>query len=395
MFLFYKKKHIRDTRVLFHNIKMKYYESHFDDYLKSTHNYNLHPELIPYLQKFPKRLHDLTNLIFYGPSGVGKYSQMLYSLQKYSQSNLEYDKKICLQTDKYTYQYHISDIHYEIDISLLGCNSKMIWHDIVQQIVDIISVKADKVGIIVCKNFHLIHTELLEIFYSYIQEYNTKLSSIQIRFILISEHISFIPNNILEACEIIKVKRPEKAQYIEMIRQQPKIRKYNKNQTDAPTIEEEFVQKISNSRLKIETTDKTCAVIDSIHINSLLNIKELNSFSKLEQADKIPDDIFNVICDVVIEQMLAPEKLVHVSFRDALYDILIYNLDVVECLWYILSYFIENDHLKGQDISDVFTRTYNFLKYFNNNYRPIYHLESIIHYIIIKTFKYVELPKSM
>jgi uncharacterized HAD superfamily protein len=51
--------------------------------------------------------------------------------------------------------------------------------------------------------------------------------------------------------------------------------------------------------------------------------------------------------------------------------------------------------LKGQDISDVLTRTYNFLKYFNNNYRPIYHLESIMHYMIIKIFKYAELPKSM
>ena len=66
-----------------------------------------------------------------------------------------------LQNEKYTYQYHISDIHYEIDISLLGCNSKLIWHEIVQQIVDIVSVKSDKIGIVVCKNFHLIHTELL------------------------------------------------------------------------------------------------------------------------------------------------------------------------------------------------------------------------------------------
>jgi hypothetical protein len=127
-------------------------------------------------------------------------------------------------------------------------------------------------------------------------------------------------------------------------------------------------------------------------MKDVLNIKELNSFSKL---DNVPDDIFNVICDVVIEQMLAPEKLVHATFRDALYDILIYNLDVVECMWYILSYFVENNHLRGQDISDVLTRMYNFLKYFNNNYRPIYHLESIAHYMIIKIFKYEELPRSM
>ena len=31
------------------------------------------------------------------------------------------------------------------------------------------------------------------------------------------------------------------------------------------------------------------------------------------------------------------------NFRDIIYDILIYNLDAVECLWYILTYFIQNN----------------------------------------------------
>ena len=362
---------------------MKYYETHFDEYLKSVSTCNLHPELVPFFERFPKHIRDLTNLIFYGPPGVGKYTQMLYSIYKYSSAHLDYDKKMCIQTDKYTYHYHISDIHYEIDISLLGCNSKLIWHDIVQQIVDIVSVKQEKIGIVVCKNFHLIHPELLEIFYSYIQEYNTKLSFIQLRFVIISEHISFIPNNILDVCEKIHVKRPPKQLYLDMMRQsQSKTRK-------TQTVDNDFLQKIANSRLSVE---KTCSVIESVNMCDVLNIKELNYLNKIED---VPDDIFNVICNVIIEQMLAPDKLVHVNFRDALYDILIYNLDVVECIWYILSYFIENDKLVGQDISDVLTRMYNFLKYFNNNYRPIYHLESIMHYMIIKIFKYDELPKGM
>lgn len=366
---------------------MKYYETHYEDYLKAVKQFNLHPELIPYFAKFPATIHSLTNLIFHGPSGVGKNSQMLYAIEKYSPSGLSHDKKICIQTEKYTYQYHISDIHYEIDMSLLGCNSKLIWHDIVQQIVDIVSVKSDKIGIIVCKNFHLIHTELLEIFYSYIQEYNTKFSVIQLRFIIISEQISFLPNNILDACEIISVKRPEKRLYIDMIKQQPRVRKYAK---DTPTPEEEFIYKISNCRTKMETNDKTFDFIDSLDMNTVLNVKELNYFCK---AEKIPDDIFNTVCDAIISQMLAHNTLVHTTFRDSLYDILIYNLDVVECVWYILSYFVENDLLK--DVSTVLTRMYNFLKYFNNNYRPIYHLESIMHYIIIKSFGYDELPKSL
>jgi hypothetical protein len=205
-----------------------------------------------------------------------------------------------------------------------------------------------------------------------------------LRFVIISEHISFIPNNILDVCEKIHVKRPPKERYLDIMRQsQSKTRKTH-------TVDNDFLQKIANTRLL--SVEKTCSVIESVNMCDVLNIKELHYLNKIED---VPDDIFNVICNVIIEQMLAPDKLVHVNFRDALYDILIYNLDVVECIWYILSYFIENDKLVGQDISDVLTRMYNFLKYFNNNYRPIYHLESIMHYMIIKIFKYDELPKGM
>jgi hypothetical protein len=76
------------------------------------------------------------------------------------------------------------------------------------------------------------------------------------------------------------------------------------------------------------------------------------------------------------------------QFRDSLYDIMIYNLDVVECVWYILVYFIKTDNLSGEDISDIIQKTYSFLQYYNNNYRPIYHLENIMFYIINKLKKY-------
>ena len=57
-------------------------------------------------------------------------------------------------------------------MSHLGCNSKILWNEIFMQIVDIISVKSEKIGVVICKNFHMIHGELLEIFYSYIQQYS-------------------------------------------------------------------------------------------------------------------------------------------------------------------------------------------------------------------------------
>ena len=41
-------------------------------------------------------------------------------------------------------------------------------------------------------------------------------------------------------------------------------------------------------------------------------------------------------------------------------------------------------YLNSDNTEDVFTRLYKFLKLYNNNYRPIYHLESFIFYLCIK-----------
>jgi Cdc6-like AAA superfamily ATPase len=191
---------------------MKFYESTFEEYLASVDKYNIHDELTPLFTNFSKS--NFENMIIYGPSGIGKYSQVLKIIKPYSPSELKYEKKIIYQIDKQEFIYHISDIHYEIDMSLLGCNSKNTWYEIFCQIVDIISMKTNKTGIIVCKNFHMIHNELLEIFYSYIQQYNHPSSHIQIKFILLTEHVSFIPNNIVNACKIISISRPSKFKYM-------------------------------------------------------------------------------------------------------------------------------------------------------------------------------------
>jgi len=149
---------------------MKFYETHFEEYINENQRQNLHPKLEKLYNKFPKDAPKLQNLIFYGPSGVGKYTQMLRSIKKYSPSELKYEKKISITFNKQQYFFKISDIHYEIDMSLLGCNSKLLWHEIYLQIIDIISAKNDKFGIIVCKFFNDIHSELLENFYSYMQK---------------------------------------------------------------------------------------------------------------------------------------------------------------------------------------------------------------------------------
>ena len=166
---------------------MKFNETLFDEYIATNNNYDLHKKI-----DFSKieNISNLPNIIIYGPPGIGKYTQSLKIINQYSDFSLKYEKKILIVFNKNNYYYKISDIHYEVDMELLGCNSKTLWHEIFNHIVEIIISKNNKKGIILCKNFHLINSELLEIFYSYMQKHYNNNSII--KFILIAENICFI-----------------------------------------------------------------------------------------------------------------------------------------------------------------------------------------------------------
>jgi hypothetical protein len=308
---------------------MKFLETHFDEYITTSENDNLHPKLTSVFSKFPKKITDLRNIIFYGPSGVGKYTQMLTSIKKYSSTELKYEKKISITYNKQQFYFKISDIHYEIDMYLLGCNSKLLWHEIYLHIVDIISAKVDKSGIIVCKYYHQIHNELLENFYSYMQQNNA--SSIDLKFILITEELSFIPDNILNCCQVISLPRPSKGTYNKCL------------------------------KVKIPTSSK---------IDNITNLKNISTSSS---ELMIP---YKIICDKIIESLIKIEDIKFLKFRDLLYDIFIYDLNVNECVWYILKTLTNKKKIKDNMISPILIKAYSFFQYYNNNYRPIYHLEN-------------------
>ena len=63
-------------------------------------------------------------------------------------------------------------------------------------------------------------------------------------------------------------------------------------------------------------------------------------------------------------------------------------MDFIEVLWSILDHFIHNDKLNEQAIKTIVSDIYIQLKQYNNNYRPIYHLESILLNILNHIQKY-------
>jgi len=316
---------------------MQFHETHFDHYLNAHQENSLHPTLTLAYNQFPPKLANLKNLIFYGPKGCGKYTQMLAAIKKYSPSELKYEKKISVTYNKNIYFFKISDIHYEIDMSLMGCHSKMLWNEVYNQIVDILLAKAEKSGIIVCKYFHEIHSELLDIFYSYMQSLNT--ANIDLKFVIITEELSFIPDNIINCCHLIKVPRPSRNTYNKCLKM--KLKK---------TIQLHDITNIKNIHLTLDQLMNSNAIICNRLVDFIINTTDVNFY----------------------------------NMREHLYDIFIYNLDAHECVWFIVNKLVSLNKIKQADMIDILIKIYTFLQYYNNNYRPIYHFENFIVYLTMK-----------
>lgn len=276
-------------------------------------------------------LDNLKHLIIYGPNGIGKYTQALQIIKKFSEKNLKYERKISFEFNKDMYNFILSDIHIEVDFDMLGCQSKLLWHEIYTKYVDILMSKTNKTGIILCKNFQNIHGEMHEIFASYMNNNNIN-NKFEIKFIILTNSVSFINNNILTHSYILSFSRPTKTNY----------QKLTKN-------------KILNK------------------VNNINNIKNL----KMNILDNEPHV---KLCDQLADYLLDYNNFDIYTLREYLYNILTYNLDIYNCIWYINNKLNKIKNIK-ENIHKIIMRTISFLKLYNNNYRPIYHLENYFIYL--------------
>jgi hypothetical protein len=182
--------------------------------------------------------------------------------------------------------------------------------------------------------------------------------NIQVKFILLTEHISFIPSNIINCCNILHIQKPNKETFEKMMQSNHSISNSPFFVARKAQDKDNFIKRISSNQCR--TPMKHRELLQSIDTNTLINIKELQSFSLIKTPNEIPTDIFNIVCDQIIEEIELCDNIHFTHFRDSLYDILIYNLDITECVWYIITHFINTDKLKSADISDILQKTYTF-----------------------------------
>ena len=355
---------------------MKYYETKFEEYIQSEKLLSLHPELESYKNQLPNNIRDLKNLFIYGPPGCGKYTQALSIISQYSPSQLKYYKLMNIENEKKNIVIQISDIHYEVDMDLLGCHAKILWHDIFFQIIDIITSTSNKNGIILCKNFHTIHTELLEIFYNYIHHFS-KQHSIHINFFFVSEQISHVPDCITSQCQILSITRPQQTRYNDIIEKNMFHHDvYNMNNGFLPKLILQNNSLLTKEHTKPKLHSSECCNIDT---QSIHNIKELK-WVPYSTTNDYPTSLFDKCFAQLHDYSKNVDKINFLQLRELLYDLLTYNIDVYEFLFQYTNHV--SNQLSQEQLSTILTKIYSSLKYYNNNYRPIYHLENIVLYII-------------
>jgi hypothetical protein len=77
------------------------------------------------------------------------------------------------------------------------------------------------------------------------------------------------------------------------------------------------------------------------------------------------------------------DNVVFAELRECIYDLFVYDADIHLCMWSILSTLIKTDYINPLYIDVCVENTFEFFKLYNNNYRPIYHVEAYLYKTMI------------
>ena len=89
------------------------------------------------------------------------------------------------------------------------------------------------------------------------------------------------------------------------------------------------------------------------------------------------------ICEKLLHNIYDNTNLNYMNIRDDLYNLLIYNIDIQLSMWYILSRLIHANKISHENMTNILNTLWKILHDYNNNYRPIYHLERFLFYLIV------------
>jgi len=204
---------------------------------------------------------------------------------------------------------------------------------------------------------------LLDLLYNYMQK--ELFSSLTIKYIIITECISFIPYKILNMCKVLYFSKLNKKTIHGL------CNKNNKQLFKYLSINNANTNANTNANDTNDSIKQICHKVNNPNIFTYLDIS--NNLQFIEH--------YKSICDTYIELITSVNYNIK-NIRTLLYDILIYHLNCHECFYYIIKTLIQKDLIVNNKISDLIYNSLIFFKNYNNNYRPIFHLESFTLYLI-------------
>lgn len=148
-----------------------------------------------------KTIESHNHYIVYHPCCMYNYCYTLSNLKEISPSLLKYNRKTTILFNNDYLHFQTSDVHIEIDFELLGVNEYSIFFQLFRHIKENMILNTMESFYIVCLHYQEIKKELLDIFYTFLDE--TKIS-----FILCCSQLSFLPENMMKRCIIKKHKHP-------------------------------------------------------------------------------------------------------------------------------------------------------------------------------------------
>jgi hypothetical protein len=103
------------------------------------------------------------------------------------------------------------------------------------------------------------------------------------------------------------------------------------------------------------------------------NIKELYFVKNWELYTS--NRLLELVSTPICHELINVNDFSFIRFRELLYDILVYNVEVSDSLWIVFGKLLDSIRVSDTHIQTWLSHTFIFFKYYNNNYRPIFHLE--------------------
>ena len=306
---------------------MRYRESLCHEYVVAAQTKQLHPWFCKVLDMCPKQPRSLPHILMYGPQGVGKYSCALQLIAKFSPSALKYEKKLSVPPHRAgaaPIELRMTDVHFEVDLTLLGCNAKSIWSTIYSAILDATAVLNGQHSFILCRNLEAAPPDLLQLMAPLL----TYKADREVTFILISEQLTLLPRSLIERCRRITIPRPSRNAY-----------------------------KKIGADLHVKPTEIT-------------NIKPLLERNPVADLHKTAA---KAICTAIEGRSGLDVYLI----RNSIYEALIRNLSPGRLIWSIFKELQQRNEVADFYDYRLIMLTRDFCAHYRYNYRPIYHLEAL------------------